>query len=59
VTFIGNSALDGASRVLLSSAARREVEEIAGATRVVPLATRTDFQERFLGALAFEAAPGV
>ena len=55
VTFVGNSALDGASRVLLSSAARREVEEIARATRVVPLATRADFQERFLGALAFEA----
>lgn len=59
VTFVGNSALDGASRVLLSSAARREVEEIAGATRVVPLATRADFQERFLGALAFEAALGM
>jgi uncharacterized 2Fe-2S/4Fe-4S cluster protein (DUF4445 family) len=58
VVFAGNTALAGASRLLLSSDARREAEQIAAATTVVPLATRTDFQARFLAALEFGEACG-
>ncbi|MDO8964118.1 MAG: ASKHA domain-containing protein [Coriobacteriia bacterium] len=53
VTFAGNAALDGASAMLLSSAARAEAGRIATAALTVPLAERFDFQARFLASLEF------
>ena len=58
VTFAGNTALAGAARLLLSSAARRESERIATLTKAVPLAERSDFPARFLDALEFRKVPG-
>jgi uncharacterized 2Fe-2S/4Fe-4S cluster protein (DUF4445 family) len=53
VALAGNGALAGAEAMLVSSAARREAERVAGTVRTLPLAERPDFQERFLAALDF------
>jgi uncharacterized 2Fe-2S/4Fe-4S cluster protein (DUF4445 family) len=53
VRFAGNSALGGAQRMLLDPAARARAGGFAREARAVPLASRPDFQERFLAALAF------
>ena len=57
VTLAGNAALAGASAMLLSSAARREADDLAKRVHTVDLAGRPDFQMRFIAALAFPAAP--
>jgi uncharacterized 2Fe-2S/4Fe-4S cluster protein (DUF4445 family) len=53
VTLAGNSALAGASAMLLSSDARREADLLAGRVRTVLLAVRPGFRERFVAALGF------
>ena len=57
VTLAGNAALAGASAMLLSSAARREADELAARVRTIDLAGRPEFQQRFIAALAFPAPP--
>lgn len=56
VTFGGNTALAGAAAMLLDPAARARALALARETRTVPLATRPDFQRRFLAALDFPPA---
>lgn len=53
VTFAGNTALAGAAAMLLDPAERARALELARDTRTVQLATRPDFQRRFLAALEF------
>lgn len=53
VTFAGNAALDGAVTLLLDPRARERARALAQRARTVPLATRQDFQRRFLAALDF------
>lgn len=50
---VGNAAGAGASRVLLSSAARRRAEVLARTTTCLSLADQADFQETFLSSLSF------
>jgi uncharacterized 2Fe-2S/4Fe-4S cluster protein (DUF4445 family) len=57
VRFAGNAALAGSERMLLDPAARELAREFARDARAVPLASRPDFQARFLAALDFPA-PG-
>ena len=52
-----NAAGEGAKMALLSREARGEAQRIARRVRFVELASRSDFQERFVEALAFPA-PG-
>ncbi len=47
VFFVGNSSQEGARCVLLNAYERQRVEQIATRTRLVELATRPEFQERF------------
>ena len=56
-TLAGNAALAGASVMLLSSAARHEADELAKRVRTIELAGRSDFQARFIAALAFPHPP--
>lgn len=58
VTFVGNTALTGTLAALLDSEARRGAEAIARHIDVIDLATRDDFQERFLGAMTFPGPEG-
>lgn len=51
VTLAGNTALAGASMLLLSTSARRAAELLASEIETVPLAQREDFQRRFIAAL--------
>jgi uncharacterized 2Fe-2S/4Fe-4S cluster protein (DUF4445 family) len=53
VTFAGNTALAGATEMLLDPASRATATALAREARSVPLATRQDFQRRFLAALDF------
>lgn len=57
VTFAGNTALAGAVAMLLDPSARARALALSRETRTVPLATRPDFQRRFLAALVFPPAP--
>jgi len=50
---VGNAAGEGAKTALLSQGAREEASRIARSVRYVELASRADFQERFVEALAF------
>jgi len=54
---VGNAAGEGAKMVLLSREAREEARRIARQVQFIELASRFDFQERFVEALAF-SAPG-
>jgi uncharacterized 2Fe-2S/4Fe-4S cluster protein (DUF4445 family) len=54
---VGNAAGEGAKMALLSRDAREEASRIARRVKFVELASRSDFQERFVEALAFPA-PG-
>ena len=53
VSVVGNSSLAGATRLLLEPAARGRLERRLAGLEHMPLAGRSDFQERFLAALAF------
>ena len=53
VSFAGNTALTGATVALLDSGARRRAEAIARHVTTIDLASRPDFQERFVGAMTF------
>jgi uncharacterized 2Fe-2S/4Fe-4S cluster protein (DUF4445 family) len=57
VTLGGNTALAGASALLLSDTARTEARRLAGAIASVKLAERDDFRDRFVAALAFDSRP--
>jgi uncharacterized 2Fe-2S/4Fe-4S cluster protein (DUF4445 family) len=57
ITFAGNAAESGAVLMLLDGARRAEAEAMAVAVRTVPLATRSDFQDRFVRNLAFPTPP--
>lgn len=57
ITFAGNAAKSGAVLMLLDGARRLEAEALADSVRTVPLATRADFQDRFVRDLAFPAPP--
>ncbi|WP_205859628.1 ASKHA domain-containing protein [Phycicoccus flavus] len=50
---VGNSAGRGSLMVLLSAAARREVEEVTGRVEKVETAVEPRFQEHFVAALGF------
>ena len=54
---VGNAAGEGAKMALISRDAREEASRIARRVKFVELASRSDFQERFVEALAFPA-PG-
>ena len=56
ITFVGNAAWTGGLMMLLDGARRAEAEALAARILTVPLATRADFQDRFMRNLAF---PGV
>jgi uncharacterized 2Fe-2S/4Fe-4S cluster protein (DUF4445 family) len=56
ITFAGNTAEAGGLLMLLDGARRTEAEALAGRVRTVPLATRPDFQDRFVRNLAFPQA---
>ncbi len=53
VTFVGNTALAGAAAMLLDPGARARAALEASAVRTIPLATRPDFESRFLSSLDF------
>ncbi len=55
LTFVGNTAKEGARVALVSSAARRRAEEIAERVRTLSLATHPDFQRRYIASLDFPA----
>jgi uncharacterized 2Fe-2S/4Fe-4S cluster protein (DUF4445 family) len=55
IFFIGNSSLEGARCVLLNRYERQRAERIAAEARLVELASRPEFQERF--AMAMMLAP--
>jgi uncharacterized 2Fe-2S/4Fe-4S cluster protein (DUF4445 family) len=57
VTFVGNAALSGAAAMLLDPSVRTSAAALAREARVVALATRPDFQRRFLAALDFPDQP--
>ncbi len=52
---VGNAAAQGAKLVLLSRAARRRAEALAGRIRHLDLATHPDFEAIFMAALDFPA----
>jgi uncharacterized 2Fe-2S/4Fe-4S cluster protein (DUF4445 family) len=53
ITYAGNTAIAGATRALLDSGQRRLSEAIAHHVETIDLAARTDFEQRFIGALDF------
>jgi uncharacterized 2Fe-2S/4Fe-4S cluster protein (DUF4445 family) len=53
ITFAGNAAQAGGLLMLLDGARRSEAGTLAGTVTTIPLATRADFQERFVRNLAF------
>ena len=53
ITFAGNAAKTGGLLMLLDGTRRTEAESLADGIRTVALATRKDFQERFVRNLAF------
>lgn len=57
ITPAGNTSLAGAALCLLSEEAFAQAQEIAGRVRCLELSGRADFQEYYLDALEFPAAP--
>jgi uncharacterized 2Fe-2S/4Fe-4S cluster protein (DUF4445 family) len=53
VSFAGNTALSGSVAALVSGAARRRASALAAHVRTVDLATRPDFQRRFIAGMTF------
>lgn len=53
VTFVGNTALEGARATLVSSAAREDAARIATTVDGVALSTDPEFRRRFMSALSF------
>ncbi|MDR1308592.1 MAG: ASKHA domain-containing protein [Deltaproteobacteria bacterium] len=53
VTFVGNSSLAGAARLLLDRTAREEIGRLSGQVEVIELAFDPRFQETFLAELGF------
>jgi len=57
IRFVGNAAGVGARLCLVDRRARARAESVARAAEYVELASRPDYQARFLDALAFPPAP--
>ena len=57
LAFVGNASLAGARLLLLSRPARAAAEGLAARIAHVSLATRPDFQDEFVRALAFDRFP--
>jgi uncharacterized 2Fe-2S/4Fe-4S cluster protein (DUF4445 family) len=57
IAFVGNASLAGARLLLVSRPARTVAETLAAKVAHVSLATRPDFQDEFVRALAFERYP--
>lgn len=55
---VGNAAGEGAKMALLSRVAREEASRIARRARFIELASRSDFQDKFVEALAFPVPEG-
>jgi len=55
ITYVGNTSLAGAKWALLSTAARKEAEKLAAATRHVQLSEDPNFQMEFAEAMIFPA----
>lgn len=53
IKFIGNAAIEGALRTLLSTDERDTVEQIATNTEYIELSARPDFQEHYMMAMMF------
>jgi len=53
IKFIGNAAIEGSLRALLSTDERTVVEEIAARTEYIELSARPDFQEHYMLAMMF------
>ncbi len=53
LTFVGNTAKEGARAALVSSAVRRHAEQLAGEVQTVELASHPDFQARYIASLDF------
>jgi uncharacterized 2Fe-2S/4Fe-4S cluster protein (DUF4445 family) len=53
IKFIGNAAIEGALRALLSTDERDTVEKIAARTEYIELSARPDFQEHYMLAMLF------
>jgi uncharacterized 2Fe-2S/4Fe-4S cluster protein (DUF4445 family) len=58
ITFVGNSSLAGARKLLLSAPERAAAESLAKSITHVSLATRPDFQDEFVRCLEFGPLPG-
>lgn len=58
ITFVGNSSLAGARKLLLSAPERIAAESLARSITHVSLATRPDFQDEFVRCLEFGPLPG-
>lgn len=56
LTFVGNTAKEGARAALVSERVRRHAEEIATSVRTLELASHPEFQQRYLGSLDFPAS---
>lgn len=56
ICFLGNAALAGAKKLLLSAPSREAVEAQARRARFVSLASRAAFQKRFIEALVFPSS---
>ncbi|MDR2302390.1 MAG: ASKHA domain-containing protein [Deltaproteobacteria bacterium] len=53
VTFVGNSSLTGAARLLLDSSAQDEIDRLTSKVEVIELGFDPKFQDTFLGELGF------
>lgn len=53
IHFIGNAAIEGSLRTLLSKEEREEIKTIAAQTEFIELSTNTDFQNLFVEAMFF------
>ena len=58
MTFVGNSSLAGARKLLLSGPERKAAESLAEAVGHVSLAARPDFQDEFVKAMRFRPYRG-
>ncbi|MGD1009915.1 MAG: ASKHA domain-containing protein [Candidatus Aminicenantales bacterium] len=58
ITFVGNSSLAGARKLLLSAPARAAAGSLAKSVTHVSLAARPDFQDEFVRCLEFGPFPG-
>jgi uncharacterized 2Fe-2S/4Fe-4S cluster protein (DUF4445 family) len=53
ITFVGNSSLAGAARLLLDSTAQAEIDRLTGEVEVIELGFDPKFQDTFLAELGF------